>query len=509
MKKCILILTLTLCSATLTVAQSLQLDNALQFSQNVYEGTARFQAMGGAFAALGGDFTTLSINPAGGAVYRSSEIAITPVLALPATSAGYMGNTIDDSKTRFGLGSIGYVAALPTYNIEGLMSVNFGFGFNTLQNNTQRFSAGARTRASDNLSYLRHLAMGLTGVSTADFNTLATDEEWMAHSTGLIAAIEGRDGSYIAATEDFHPGYPDSLELISQMGDVDQLLYRDQSGHVGEYVFNMGVNLSDRFYFGLSFGIQDMVHDLYEQYQEKASNPDDFKTQAADNPGFQKFTRTFTSETRGVGYNMKFGAIARPTAGLSIGAYIHTPTWATLHEHWTADMTSYLKTGKYYANIDPSDYYYRMQTPFRWGAGLAYTFGSIAMLSIDYEGVDYGGFKLREDNGSLGSFAKDAEYVKQYYRSVTTNIRAGGELRINRIALRAGYAYYQHPGKEMKARQIGSVGIGYGGTFFFIDAAWSFSPDNAQWRSLYDGNPNLVSTNTFFSKIAITTGWRF
>ena len=61
----------------------------------------------------------------------------------------------------------------------------------------------------------------------------------------------------------------------------------------------------------------------------------------------------------------------------------------------------------------------------------------------------------------------------------------------------------------MKARQIGSVGIGYGGTFFFIDAAWSFSPDNAQGRSLYDGNPNLVSTNTFFSKIAITTGWRF
>jgi hypothetical protein len=486
------------------------LDNALQFSQNIYEGTARFQAMGGAFAALGGDFTSLSINPAGVAVYRSSEVSFTPALAIAGTSAGYMGNTIDDSKTRFGLGSIGYVSAFPTYNIEGLMSVNFGIGFNKLQNNTQRFSAGARTSRDASLSYLRHLAMGLStdNISEADFETRATDEEWLAMTTGLLAHIENHDGNYIGATEAFHPQYRDSLDLIYQMGDIDQLLYRNQSGYVGEYTFSTGINLSDLFYFGLSLGVQEINHSLYEEYQEKAVNMADFD-EANGGVGFQRLIYTYNNETKGIGYNLKFGAITRPIGGLRVGAYIHTPTWMFLHEHWTKDMTSVLKSGKYDANIAPSDYYYRVQAPFRWGAGLAYTFGSIGLISVDYEGVGYSGLKLREDNGSFGSFVGDNRYLDDYYRSTTTNIRVGGELRLNAIALRAGYAYYQNPGKEMKAIQIGSVGIGYRGEYFFIDGAYSFSPDNTQLRDLYAGNPNIVSTSTFLSKIAITIGWRF
>jgi len=37
-------------------------------------GTARFQAMAGAFGALGGDFSALAINPAGAAVFKHSQM---------------------------------------------------------------------------------------------------------------------------------------------------------------------------------------------------------------------------------------------------------------------------------------------------------------------------------------------------------------------------------------------------------------------------------------------------
>lgn len=47
---------------------------ALKFSRHDLYGTARSMAMGGAFGALGGDITGVSINPAGIAVYRSSEV---------------------------------------------------------------------------------------------------------------------------------------------------------------------------------------------------------------------------------------------------------------------------------------------------------------------------------------------------------------------------------------------------------------------------------------------------
>ena len=39
--------------------------DALRYSQADIVGTARFSAMAGAYGALGGDFTTLSYNPAG------------------------------------------------------------------------------------------------------------------------------------------------------------------------------------------------------------------------------------------------------------------------------------------------------------------------------------------------------------------------------------------------------------------------------------------------------------
>ena len=46
-------------------------DDALRYSQQHYTGTSRSMAMGGAFGALGGDFSSIGINPAGLGVYQS------------------------------------------------------------------------------------------------------------------------------------------------------------------------------------------------------------------------------------------------------------------------------------------------------------------------------------------------------------------------------------------------------------------------------------------------------
>lgn len=54
--------------------------DALLFSSTDYEGTARTMAMGNAFTALGGDLGSISINPAGSAVAKYSQITLTPSL---------------------------------------------------------------------------------------------------------------------------------------------------------------------------------------------------------------------------------------------------------------------------------------------------------------------------------------------------------------------------------------------------------------------------------------------
>ena len=64
-------------------------DDALRYSQNFSSGTTRASSMAGAFGALGGDFSSLSINPAGIGVYRSTEFTITPTYIFSSSSSDF------------------------------------------------------------------------------------------------------------------------------------------------------------------------------------------------------------------------------------------------------------------------------------------------------------------------------------------------------------------------------------------------------------------------------------
>ncbi|EDP72012.1 hypothetical protein FBALC1_12962 [Flavobacteriales bacterium ALC-1] len=64
MKK-LLMLSIGLISTSYILAQDIT--DAVRYSMDEIQGTARFRAMGGAFGALGGDLSSININPAGSA----------------------------------------------------------------------------------------------------------------------------------------------------------------------------------------------------------------------------------------------------------------------------------------------------------------------------------------------------------------------------------------------------------------------------------------------------------
>jgi hypothetical protein len=78
MKRISFVILILLCASAGIFAQNV--DDALRYSQIFYGGTTRFTSMGGAFTAVGGDISSLSQNPAGLGVFRSSEFTITPQL---------------------------------------------------------------------------------------------------------------------------------------------------------------------------------------------------------------------------------------------------------------------------------------------------------------------------------------------------------------------------------------------------------------------------------------------
>jgi hypothetical protein len=75
MRKTALIILLTAISSFAGLAQTAY--DAFLFSETNYEGTARTVAMGNAFTALGGDLGSISLNPAGSAVAKYSQVSIT------------------------------------------------------------------------------------------------------------------------------------------------------------------------------------------------------------------------------------------------------------------------------------------------------------------------------------------------------------------------------------------------------------------------------------------------
>ena len=90
--------TLILFLGFLTINSYAQNENdALRYStQNIY-GTAKFNAMGGSFGSLGGDFTTLSFNPAGIAFYQNSELSFTPNFSMTENNTSLNGNNFTNN----------------------------------------------------------------------------------------------------------------------------------------------------------------------------------------------------------------------------------------------------------------------------------------------------------------------------------------------------------------------------------------------------------------------------
>ena len=74
MKKYIWLLAIGL---TVNALQAQEVSDAVRYSQDNLNGTARFRAMSGAFGALGGDLSSINVNPAGSAIFANNQVGIT------------------------------------------------------------------------------------------------------------------------------------------------------------------------------------------------------------------------------------------------------------------------------------------------------------------------------------------------------------------------------------------------------------------------------------------------
>lgn len=430
MKK--LLLTIFATAGLMVLSYGQYVDQALIFSQQNFGSTARSKAMGNAFGAIGGDFSSLSINPAGIGIYLRSEVTGTLNIAgVNNTEATYQGQITDDKSNNFSFRNFGYVLATPVQGGgSGLVSFNFGIGFNKLNNFNQVMSVGKNGSPHSRMDVFAQNTNGTPMSSLLDENDPYHNgtpwESKLAWENYLINLVPNTtNNSY------------ESILFANEL--VNENLTINKEGYNNEYLASFGANFNHQLYLGATIGMQDLYYNESKSYAEDGE--------------FGRFDYYSTARTRGFGYNFKFGIIYRPVPSLRLGAAIHTRTYFDFKESYSSTMTSDLMNvstaanGTHSAETPVGDYQYKMDSPSRMIGSIAYQFGKKGMISFDYEYIDYSTIKLRSGNDGY-NFSYENTDMKTIYNSVN-NLRFGAEIKpTDALSLRAGYELFGNPYKS-------------------------------------------------------------
>jgi hypothetical protein len=480
------ILTLIIVIAFIGKINAQNESDVLNLSQYFTGGTARGISLSGAYGALGGDLTSLSINPAGIGVYRSSELVFTPGFTLANTKSDFHGTSYTDTKNQFNFGNMGFVLNYNSNRDLGWVSVSFGFAYNKIIDFNKNITiTGVNPTSSflDEFILNANYAKDNNKPQNAFYEQLAID----ANAIYLDSA-----GNYISDLK--YDGYNQEQRRMINL-----------SGNVGEYAFSFGANYNNKLFLGATFGVQDVRYNEKKIHDEYSSNWLELNS----------FNFNDEFSYTGVGYNLKLGIIYKPIDIIRLGFAFHTPTYYTLKSEFSTDMHTSFNPGytKYNADrySDLIEYNFDITSPLKLIFSGALQ-SKIGLLSFDYEYVDYSTAKIRADNDP---FTDVNQTVQDIYR-ITGNLKVGGELKLDQFALRAGYGYYGSPYKSNQFNkdantQTYSAGLGYRGENFFMDFGYILFETKYKYR-LYDYTNDASEFADLKSKsnrFVITVGFRF
>lgn len=519
--------------------------DALQFSENNYEGTARTMAMGNAFTALGGDLGSVIINPAGTAVASYSQFTITPSLTFSAsTTQGvspyndgnlpYFENRIKSNITNFSVPNLGITLNFDTHRTTGLKNVIVGFVMNKSAGwNEDVFANGTNSSTSFMGAMAYEATMdGLLGaeLGAEDAYNSMPWKPVVGYQSGMISTFGGYDDQFVGASEVIY----DNGE-VAVGGPLEQSYSRRVNGGKYDYAFNIAANISNFIYIGANLGFSSLEYEFDEHFKETAMDPSDFQIEMdnGDRMYFNDMKYRYYYNAYGTGYYGKFGIIVTPGGGFRIGAAIQTPTVNQITEQWFQNGETTYTDSRYnaYAESPYGEGSYTMISPFRANFGLAYALGNLGVLSADYEMCDYGQMKYRTEG-----------YDRDYFESVNNDIRKrfgishilriGAEVKpLSKLAVRAGYRMatsselYDSWGEKLPVSltQNISFGLGYdSGKSFFADLAvrktiladeyfmpysdYMYDQDGYILDNAYA--PEILNQRSLW-KVLLTLGWRF
>lgn len=520
MKKLYLLTALMLGCIGMQAQDSYMNDRLTNNSAGLY-GTARFVGMGGAMGALGADISTMSWNPAGIGLMRRSDIAIT-------AGAGWDQKGTESVNRAHGtFDQLGAVLSVPMSDRGGLRYLNIGFNYQKKLDFNNSFYASGKLNG---LSQMDQICASLNAFGSKD---AAGD---------LFPSLPAMAGDFYSDD----PNTPYSfLQYDSRYGTYANTCrgrgydyWQHTWGGLNSFDFNISGNIDDRFFWGFTFGFDQMRYRMANEYFEMNNGQEydaNLHSYVDGDPG--NYSVYNDQEVNGYGMNAKIGIIFRPIQDnpFRVAIALETPTKYCLRTNTSFQIEDHVSG--YYTNVDATDAYYghpfryALSTPWKLRLGMGSTISDYLAFDVDYEFANSSrtkmGYFRNYDNDDVALFQSRTDrsmydLTKRNFKGTHT-LRMGVEGKVSsKIAVRAGFNLISSSQKKdptfsqlgksesldnatgtyymrMKPTLIGTFGAGYRWKHAYIDVAYKGMAQKAEFYPFDDADARIGLPETGYN----------
>jgi long-subunit fatty acid transport protein len=500
-----LLLIAVLCSG-LVYAQGV--NDALRYGLDNTTGSARYHAMSGAFGALGGELTSMAINPAGSAVFLTNEMSFSMGVFDRTNKSNYFGTSQRAIDTDASLNQAGGVFVFNNYTNSNWKKFTIGLNYN----NTSNLDDDLYIRGQGNTSigqYFVERAQGtpLELLQLLGGETISELYRFLGESQGTAAqdAMLGYQGFII---DPLNPDDPGNTGYVSNIapGRFNQEYFRSSRGFNGKYTLNFGAQYGENIYVGMNLNAHSIDFRESVFLLENNSNPGSLVNRV----GFDNNLSVI-----GNGFSAQFGIIGKVGNSVRLGLTYDTPTWFDISEQ----TTQYLETRRNEGGntittvVNPNVVNvfadYQLRTPGRLGLSAAYVFGNQGLISVDYAYRDFSSTRFRSNFS--GEFSPLNNTIDDVLGG-SSSIRVGGEYRLSELSFRGGWRYDESPYKDSSTfGNLNSLSMGLGYNFgnynFGISYAYSERERNQQLYGV--GLTSTANVNAITNEFIFTLGFIF
>ncbi len=434
--------------------------DALRYSQDEIQGTARFRALSGAFGALGGDMSAVSINPAGSAVFSQSHASFSLSNAEVSNDTRYFNGLGSSSESNFDIHQGGASFVFASNSDSPWKKFTIGVAYERTNNfDDNWFAFGTNTNSSNfnNTigSYFFDYADGLRLDEISAFPgeglNQAYQEIGSAYGFGNQQAFLGFESFIIDPEVDADDNTTYFLNLAE--GNFDHDYTKTSTGYNGKISFNVAAQYEENLYLGLNLNSHFIDYQRSTLLFEENFNGSDVD--------FIEFENNLS--TTGTGFSFQLGGILKLSQEFRVGLTYDSPTWYTIEEETTQylgtdGINGFIEINPQVVNLFPE---YKIQTPAKITGSLAYIFEKQGLISFDYSRKDYSKTEFRPTSDP--AFADENNFISNTLTDAST-YRLGGEYKHKQFSFRGGYRFEESPyanGVTVGDLNGYSLGLGY------------------------------------------------